>query len=74
MAKIDWRRCRYVGKPSIDFRREAEVVDLARRWIEAVERRQHRTSKVASSSALSIQRRSTVRASPGKWREGKKGV
>src|SRR5262245_940071 len=38
MAKMDWRRARLHGRPSIDFRREAETPDRADRWLSAVER------------------------------------
>jgi hypothetical protein len=59
-GRMDWRRARLAGKPSLDYRREGETPDWAQRWIEAVERRQRerRTTTVTSSSA-SLVRKST---------------
>jgi len=38
--RMDWRRARLHGRPSLDFRREFEFEDRAARWLKAVERRQ----------------------------------
>jgi hypothetical protein len=45
--RMDWRKARLVGKPSLDFRREFEFEDRAARWIAVVEGRRQRRSFAA---------------------------
>ena len=51
--RMDWRRARLHGRPSLDHRHENDTPDRAERWLRAVERRQRERrshSTVARSS------------------------
>jgi hypothetical protein len=37
-GRLDWQKVRFVGRPTLDFRREHDVPDRAARWLAAVER------------------------------------
>ena len=39
-GKMDWRRARLHGRPTLDKRYEFDVPDRAEKWIAAVERNQ----------------------------------
>jgi hypothetical protein len=57
-SRMDWRRARLHGRPSLDHRYENDVPDRAQRWLDAVERRQrerprHRERRVSFSSMRS---------------------
>jgi hypothetical protein len=62
MAKLDWRRTQFVGRLSLDFRREFEFEDRAARWLQRAEQRnqaqrrqrqrEYRTLTAPSSSVL----------------------
>jgi len=53
-GRMDWRRAKLHGRPTLDHRRENDLPDRAERWLRAVERRrqQDRSTTVASSSAI----------------------
>jgi hypothetical protein len=51
--RMDWRRARLHGRPSLDFRREGEFEDRADRWLKAVERRPRERSYATSNSTVS---------------------
>jgi hypothetical protein len=60
MAKMDWRRCRYVGKERIDVRREGEFADRAQRWLQRAEGRdERRTIKPSRRTKIGITAGST---------------
>jgi hypothetical protein len=61
MTKMRWHQLKWRGKPTTNIRTEAEMQDRADRWLSAVEhrRQQRRTTAMAPSSTISIQRRST---------------
>jgi hypothetical protein len=53
--RLDWQKVRFVGRPTLDFRREHEVPDRAARWLAAVERRQaQRRQRPRERRAFSI--------------------
>jgi hypothetical protein len=53
--RMDWRKARLYGRPSLDFRREYDVPDRAAKWLQAVERRQReRRTLTAPSSAIAV--------------------
>jgi hypothetical protein len=45
--RLDWQKARFVGKPTLDYRREFEFEDRAAKWLAAAverkrgQRRQH---------------------------------
>jgi hypothetical protein len=39
-GRMNWRRARLYGRPTLDHRRENDVPDRADRWLRGVERRQ----------------------------------
>ena len=54
--RMDWRRARLHGRPSLDHRFENDVPDRADKWLRAVERRQRerRNTLTAPSSAIAF--------------------
>jgi hypothetical protein len=38
--RMNWRKARLHGRPTLDFRYENDIPDRAERWLKAVERRQ----------------------------------
>jgi hypothetical protein len=53
MAKMNWARCRFVGRPTVDHRYENELPDRAQRWLrKAKTRRERRTTAASSSSGV----------------------
>jgi hypothetical protein len=54
--RMDWRKARLWGKPTLDFRYEHDMPDRAQRWLNAVERNQlqrrprHRERRVSFGS------------------------
>lgn len=45
--RMDWRKARFQGKPSLDYRREFDFEDRASKWLRAVEQRRQRRSFAA---------------------------
>jgi hypothetical protein len=39
-GKMDWRRARLYGRPTLDKRYELDVPDRAEKWLQAVQRNQ----------------------------------
>jgi hypothetical protein len=56
--RMNWDRLRYLGRPTLDWRREAEIEDAASRWLKKrVKRgRRERRGAVTASSARVAQR------------------
>lgn len=49
--RMDWRRARLHGRPTLDHRDEHDVPDRAEHWLRAVENRRERLGLTAPSSA-----------------------
>jgi hypothetical protein len=58
--RMDWRRARLHGRPSLDHRHENDTPDRAARWLRAVEHRQRERPSYAYATS-----NSTVAASTG---------
>jgi hypothetical protein len=40
--RLDWTKARFVGRPTLDYRREFEFKDRASKWLQVVESRLER--------------------------------
>jgi hypothetical protein len=56
--RLDWQKARFVGRPTLDFRREFEFEDRAAKWLRRAE--SHPQSKRTLASDLRHQRRRAV--------------
>jgi hypothetical protein len=52
--RMDWRRARLHGRPTLDWRREFEAADRAERWLRAVERRRQERRNIAPDRTAKV--------------------